>query len=179
MLSPYDLNKCMYQGGYSMSNYSKKVIKILKNPCLFMFIAGLILMLFPLSEYVKSTSTSKWNTIEGIITHSELIKEYKKTYHNDNAIRYKYFIEYKYEIDSITYESTYISFRKVEPKKITAMYPKGSNIIVFYNPQKLSESVLQHGTKKLILDKLFAMSLFLIVYSVICYLLLFHKKSRL
>lgn len=144
-----------------------------------MFTAGIILMLFPLSEYVKSTSTSKWNSVEGIITHSELIKEYRKTYHNDKTIRYKYFIEYRYEINSITYESTYISFRKVEPKTVTAMYPKNSNVIVFYNPQKLSESVLQHSTKVLILDKLFAMSLFLIVFSIICYILLFHKKSGL
>jgi hypothetical protein len=135
-------------------------------------------MLFPLSEYVKSTSTSKWNTAEGEITHSELIKEYKKTYHNDKTIRYKYLIEYSYKVNSITYESTYISFAMVEPKKITAMYPKDSNIIVFYNPRKISESVLLHGTKVLILDKLFAMSLFLIVFSIICYIL-FHKKSEI
>lgn len=144
-----------------------------------MFIAGLILILCPLSEYIKSASTSKWNSVEGIITHSELIKEYRKTYHNDKTIRYKYFIEYKYEINSITYESTYISFRKVEPKTVPAMYKKNSNVIVFYNPRKLSESVLQHDTKIMILDKLFAVSLFLMVYSIICYLLLFHKKSRL
>ena len=89
----YDLNKFMYQGGYSMYNYSKRVIRILKNPCIFMFIAGMIFMLFPLSEYVKSTSTNKWNTVEGMITRSGLIKEYIKTYHNDNTIKYRYFIE--------------------------------------------------------------------------------------
>lgn len=162
-----------------MDNYSKKVIKILKNPCILMFTAGIIFMLFPLSEYVKSTSTSKWNTVEGTITHSELIKEYRKTYHSDNTIRYKYFIEYSYKIDSTTYESTFISFKKVEPKKITEMYPKGNDVVVFYNPRNLSESVIQHGTKVLILDKLFAMSIFLIVYSIICYILLFHKKSKI
>ncbi len=127
---------------------------------------AIVFMCIPFTDFTKSLSTQRWNTVIGRITHSELIKNYKRTFRNDHTIEYEHFIEYEYSVDNKICESTFISFKELDPREVVAKYNENNVVTVFYNPKKPEEAVLLHGKKLLFKDTLFLTGFCLAVFQI-------------
>ena len=114
----------------------------------------------------------KWNKAVAKIVKIEVLELRVSAAYGVSAI-YQFLLEYKYEIDSTTYTSNRIAFDKdstmIYGNKSFAINIKNryqnKNIPIFYNPEKLQNSViiprLSKRTKKLYII-LMIMSLFML-----------------
>jgi hypothetical protein len=117
-----------------------------------LFIAGLIDILIILYYWLKSIESKKWETTNGKILTSDVSK--MRDTNEGDSILYKPEICYSYNVFSEKYISNririlfnYYSSSSLRSFKLTNKYPKDSNVVVFYNPNKPSEAVLEPGLK--------------------------------
>jgi hypothetical protein len=96
----------------------------------------------------KEKKTESWNKTEGIIIKSEL-GSLKMTGETEYESNFRANIEYSYEInkEKLTSDQAFFGDKlyksgKRKYKKLLAKFPLNSKVIVYYNPQDFSESVL-------------------------------------
>ena len=107
-------------------------------------LAGLFLMYLAVINSMTALETKKWPTTTGIITVSEIT----------GISKYTPRISYTYTIDSTVYSSDKIRLtsyttqgKKQWATKVTDKYPLNSKVTVYYNPNKVEESLLEPGIK--------------------------------
>ncbi len=97
---------------------------------------------------LKAKRTLYWSSTTGFVKSSEVtISQNSK-----GASRYRPEICYSYTVHGNEYVSNRIEsmdgfLSSVKAYKKTSQYPKGSQILIFYNPDKPADSVIEPGVK--------------------------------
>lgn len=95
----------------------------------------------------KGVASESWYKTEGTIISSDISIDY-----SEGDELYGAHVEYRYKVDDVDYTSDNISFgdynssSKKPAQKILAKYYVGKTVVVYYNPEKPSEALLEPGT---------------------------------
>jgi len=95
----------------------------------------------------NARASASWPTADGIITSSEVTHSTD----SDGGDSYSPEVTYTYTVDNVNMENdtikfgenSYSSSRKADG--IASNYPVGKNVIVYYDPEKPDQSVLEPG----------------------------------
>lgn len=110
-------------------------------------ICGIAFIIFGISFFKKSIASENWYQAEGIIVSSNV----RTNYEENHGKTYSADIEYQYNVGDVSYNSEevslgdYSSSNKNHFQKIVDKYYIGKVVIVYYNPEKPSEAVLEPG----------------------------------
>ena len=118
----------------------------------FIFVMGGVPLFLGLQEVVGAFSSSKWPSVNGAITHSEVkVTENRNTGSSSRQKNYSYQpdIRYKYEVSETSHVGDNVRFGQISNREIAgnivAKYKPGSKIKVYYNPNNHRDSVLEPG----------------------------------
>ena len=136
------------------------------------FCIGFVVILFGIYLAVKSNETKRWDETKGIILKSEIDKTSAPSGMDGTSQSYTALIEYKYKVDNQEYISKRIFYGDTigkplpfKSKSLIKLYSKDSEVIVYYNPLKPKESVLQKGLHLIVIE-LFILGSFFILLGV-------------
>ena len=124
-------------------------------PSIFMLI-GLGVLYFGIQEYFTAKESESWGYTNAIIVKSEVKKEVTREISTSSrvggeSITYKADIEYKYELDGISYRGNRVSYGETstgDPKdaqKIVDKYPKDKMVYLYVSPNDPKEVVIENG----------------------------------
>lgn len=143
---------------------------------LIFFILGFLLFLLNLRAALRASASKSWKKSKGVIMKSELMvisgsgDDTSRTF--KPGVEYEYFVGEKKYISKRVYFGSNItsSFKKKRSKRIVAVYPKGKEVDVFYNPMNEKLSVLEQGVKFEIISGL----VFGLIFIAFSYILIYH-----
>ncbi len=105
----------------------------------------------------KARASAGWPAAQGKIESSTVDVEKERERDSDGDIHYKtkYIpnIVYQYQVDGMDFMGDQISFGSTSSSspgwayKMRDQYPEGSEVAVYYDPEKPQEAVLQPGAK--------------------------------
>lgn len=134
------------------------------------FCVGFIVILFGIYLTVKSNETKKWHETTGVVLKSELEKTSTAAGYDGESQSFKAAIEYRYKVDNQEYTSKRVFYGDkiskplpFKSKSLIKLYSKNSEVIVYYNPLKPEESVLQKGLKFIVIELLILGSFFILL----------------
>lgn len=119
-----------------------------------LFVMGMVSYKYitkPLSE--EAEASTEWPTTSGIITDSEMTKEWKKDEQNLNKGDYMYsaHVSYNYSVGANEYEGTRIeaanssTSSKSSVEETLQEYAIGNTVTVYYNPESPDAAMLIPG----------------------------------
>lgn len=119
------------------------------------FALGLGLLLFSMRSKHKAGESAHWPAAPGTITVSE-VKESRSTDDDGNVSIYYYpRVEYTYFAGGQTHTGKQVSFggtqglaNAAQAEPLLQNYPVNKNVMVYYNPQKPQEAVLERTVSK-------------------------------
>ena len=119
------------------------------------FALGLGLLLYSVNSKKKAGESISWPAAPGTITVSE-VRQSRTTDDDGNiSIHYYPHIEYNYFAGGQTHTGKQVSFGGIRGLNSAAQadptlqkYPVNSNVMVYYNPQKPQEAVLEKAAGK-------------------------------
>jgi len=107
-------------------------------------LAGLFLTLFATNNAVNAYKTKSWPTTVGTVFSSEVVR----------SSRYVPKVVYTYDVDTNAYSSERIrlkdmaQYKKRDDAELVAnKYPVNAKVKVYYNPNNVSEAILEPGIK--------------------------------
>lgn len=107
---------------------------------------GLIFFITGIINIIRGFSSKNWPSVQGKVVSSD-IQIQRNTSRGPNytpAILFEYFINgTRYFSNKISFGGT--SSRLISIQKTLIKYPTGSNVLVYYNPQKPQIAVLEPG----------------------------------
>lgn len=115
---------------------------------------GVGLILFAVGAYQinHGMASTKWPTVQGVITVAELGKQLDRDIDNNRtSTTYSADISYDYLVDDQPYVNGSVHFgamKSSDPSVARAMlqrYPVGKSVTVFYNPARPQQAVLEPG----------------------------------
>lgn len=114
---------------------------------LVVLLISLSLILISVRAIVKSKQAEKWSATEGEVIKSEMTSNID----SGSEVSYNALIIYKYSVNGIEYYSSRIHFgsvfyspaRKRKNSSLLRKYRKSGKVKVYYNPEKMKESVLE------------------------------------
>jgi len=95
---------------------------------------------------IKAKESEEWEGVDGVITSSE-ISEHR----GEDSTTYGADVTYTYRIKGKEYEGDNVTVSEMSTsnygraQKIVARYPKGDNVVVYYDSSDPSDSVLERG----------------------------------
>jgi hypothetical protein len=98
-----------------------------------------------------SKASGSWPSVEGTVVTSEVEQSRDTTSKSRNKYKYSPNIVFEYEVGDYVYSSDRVEFVTTTSKspndirEITARYPVGSGVAVFYDPADPGNSVLTPG----------------------------------
>ena len=101
----------------------------------------------------REFAPAKWLKVTGTIVASKV--EEKASQLTEGVPVHVPAIEYEYAINSQTFKSSrrrlhnYISGERADADAVLSRYPAGASVIVFVNPRKPEQSVLEYGVSPL------------------------------
>lgn len=122
---------------------------------MFLFIAtpfilfALYMLWIGVSARSRSLRSRRWPTVLGKVVVSQVKSEIKSAAQG-SQISYVPVIRYEYHVEGRSYASSRLNFSVVQgisedwARGIADRYPVGKEVVVYYDPQKPSESVLEH-----------------------------------
>lgn len=119
------------------------------NPLILLLLIGVIVTIIGVFTLKNSLEAKKWPTTKGKITSSSVSEERKyDSSSKRHKTEYRANIRYSYNVNGRSYYNDRIFFGAVNlsrstAEKYTRKYPKGINVIVYYNPEKPEKSVLE------------------------------------
>ncbi len=129
----------------------------------------------PIAE--EAAASKEWPSVEGVITHSELIKSRD----SDGNDMYSASVHYDYSVDNNNYSDSGIRVSdsrtsvKSNVKKTLKKYAVGTTVTVYYDPEFPNTAVLEPGT-----GFLFGMLLKLpLLFCIVSVLMIFGQFKRL
>lgn len=138
-------------------------------------LVGFILLIASIWAIIKSISSKKWPTTDGVITAS-MIHENERTGSSmsSSSTHYRPDIEFTYSVSGKSYKSTKLYFGVklitiggyFKSKKLAKKYPVDKQVKVHYNPAKDKEAVLEPGFHNELLMGMF-FSILLMVFPVL------------
>jgi len=134
------------------------------------FCVGFIVILFGIYLAVKSSDTKKWHETTGVVLKSELEKTSTAAGYDGESQSFKASIEYRYKVDNQEYTSKRVFYGDkiskplpFKSKSLIKLYSKDAEVIVYYNPLKPKESVLQKGLKFIVIELFILGSFFILL----------------
>lgn len=111
------------------------------------FIVGLPLLLVGIFSEKRAKTAQAWPSIQGVVLSSKV----EQNYDNETGSATTSFepvVEYQYELmgqsltgKRISYGANSFNYKKAA--EIVALYPAGSKVKVYYNPEKVSDCTLE------------------------------------
>ncbi len=111
-------------------------------------ITGLVFIVNAILGVLKSKNARNWITADGEITKSEITSSTDAENHTET---FNATIEYRYSISGKEYQSSRVYYgsgismtgKKAKSLLLTRKYPLLKKVVVYYNPDKENESVLE------------------------------------
>jgi len=119
---------------------------------------GILLILLHQRNKKKASESLSWPVTTGTVIESK-VRVGENVFSSDDALDesqpvYSADISYAYQVNGVEYTSDRISFagkssysKAEKAEVISAKYPEGSRVSVFYNPEKHQEAVLEQTAK--------------------------------
>lgn len=134
------------------------------------FCIGFIVILLGVYLAIKSHNTKKWHKTTGVILKSEIEKSSTMAGYDGESQSFKASIEYKYKVDNQEYTSKRVFYGDkisqpfpFKSKSLIKPYSKNAEVIVYYNPLKPKEAVLQKGIKSIVIELFIMGSIFMLL----------------
>ena len=118
---------------------------------------GIVLILIYQRNKKKAVASMAWPETRGTIVSSRVVEGESSFSSDDDGgsqPMYSAEVTYTYQVDGVLYTFDRVSFAGKSsysnPKKAeeqTAKFPEGSQVAVFYNPEKSDEAVLERSAK--------------------------------
>jgi hypothetical protein len=126
--------------------------------CLAVIFAGGMLVGQALEQYNRAQSMAAWPTTLGRVVQVGI-----EPVPDDGQLRWRPTVRYMYDVKGQTVMSTGISlaaardsYSEADAKAAVAPYPPNTTVVVFYNPERISEAVLDHSLPRFVWLSLFA-----------------------
>jgi hypothetical protein len=112
-----------------------------------LILVGAIWLLWSLYSLRKGGKSENWNRTTGIITKSVITDlSIRKGHGTCPIIHYEYSLDGRtYKSDRITWGNVHSSCTRSASAKVTDKYKEGKEVKIYYNPDNISESVLEPG----------------------------------
>jgi len=125
--------------------------------------------------YNKEKQVFSWNETNGIIIHSEVIKDY-----SFDPPDYYSIVKYEYIIQNKKFYSEKIAINNPtgSPEEIVEKYPKGKKVKVYVNPKNSNESVLEKCVKTTDFIISLSLGIFLLVGGTIISIGTLYKEKK-
>lgn len=110
-------------------------------------IVGLAVTIFGVLEVLKAQASASWPGAPGIIVASEMSEHYD----SDSGTTYSADIAYTFQVAATSYRGDQIKIGEVstsdadDARHWLNKYPVGAEVLVYYDPAKPGESVLEPG----------------------------------
>lgn len=115
---------------------------------------GLFLVVNYFRHRSKHQASESWTTVEGKISKSWIREDYSTDSDGDHTTHYYPEVEYVYSFMGQDYHGSNIVFGPKQgggrsgAEKVTAKYPAGSPVTVYYDPNNPGDSVLERKLSK-------------------------------
>jgi hypothetical protein len=126
------------------------------NHIIVLVLAGLGVVLFAvyIRNLARVRASGSWPAVQGTVTESWI--EEDATTEEDGTIsrRYAPKVSYRYTVMGMEYQGDRIAFgpgtsgSRSSAEKVLARYPKGGAALVYYNPEKPTDAVLERSLSK-------------------------------
>jgi len=110
---------------------------------------GLFLLVMAFLQYSKAKkAATEWQSVQGVVQDSELSIRHTRSSRGTSTAQYSPKVTYQYQVngqsisnDSIAFGNSNMPRKKAEEK--LAEYPKGAMVMVHYDPNDPTKSVLE------------------------------------
>jgi hypothetical protein len=115
--------------------------------CLTVIFIGAMLIAQALEQQSRAQTTAAWPTTLGRVTKVGI-----EPIPDNGELRWRPVVQYMYDVNGQTVMSNGISpvtgrdsFSEADAKRIIELYPPNTTVVVFYNPDHVTEAVLDHS----------------------------------
>jgi len=126
--------------------------------CVALVFVGVMLIGQALDQYGRGKTMAAWPTALGRILSSGI-----EPVASDGELRWRPVVRYMYEVRGQTVISTGLSlassrddYSEAHAREMALPYPPNTTVVVFYNPEHISEGVLDHSLPRFAWLSLFA-----------------------
>jgi hypothetical protein len=126
--------------------------------CVAVLFVGILLIGQMLDQYGRTKTMAAWPTALGRILSSGI-----EPVASDGELRWRPVVRYMYEVSGQTVISTGLSlassrddYGEAQARELALPYPANTTVVVFYNPERISEAVLDHSLPRYAWLSLFA-----------------------
>jgi hypothetical protein len=126
--------------------------------CVAVVVVGAMLIAQALDQYSRAQTMASWPTTLGRVLSSDIAPVAA-----DGELRWRPAVRYLYEVRGQGIISTGLSmaasrdtYREAEARELTTPYPPHTTVLVFYNPEHVSEAVLDLSLPRFVWLSLFA-----------------------
>ena len=120
--------------------------------CVAVVVVGAMLIAQALEQYGRAQTMASWPTALGRVLTSDI-----EPVAEDGELRWRPAVRYLYEVRGQGIISTGLSmaasrdtYREAEARALTSPYPPHTTVVVFYNPEHVSEAVLDHSLPRFV-----------------------------
>jgi hypothetical protein len=89
----------------------------------------------------EAAATTKWPSVPGVITEMTITE----SHNGDGTTTKNAVVKYSYSVNEKPYQGDRVKVEASTELSDAARYPKGTQVTVFYNPEKAEDSVLEQG----------------------------------
>jgi hypothetical protein len=115
--------------------------------CLTVIFIGAMLIAQALEQHSRAQTMASWPTTLGRVVQAGI-----EPVPDDGELRWRPIVRYMYDVNGQTVMSSGISlaagrdsFSEADAKRIVDPYPPNTTVVVFYNPEHVTEAVLDHS----------------------------------
>jgi hypothetical protein len=136
-------------------------------------VVGLLALNKALQEQRKTKSAGGWASITGTLHESRVEELFENP--GDGPRTFRPVIRYTYQVGGVDYEGSHLMVgddplgSKAAMEKILARYPQGRQVLVYYNPLKPEESVLEKQSKSSTKALILGIAFLLVGICIACY----------
>ncbi|HEY7758644.1 MAG TPA: DUF3592 domain-containing protein [Burkholderiales bacterium] len=126
--------------------------------CVAVVFVGIMLIVQMLDQYSRAKTMAAWPTALGRIMSSGI-----EPVASDGELRWRPAVRYMYEVRGQSVISTGLSlatarddYSEAQARQMALPYPPNTMVVVFYNPEHISDAVLDHSLPRFAWLSLFA-----------------------
>ena len=115
---------------------------------------GLLMFMIYFRNLARVRASAGWPAVQGTVTESWIEEDTSTDSDGTVTSRYAPKVSYRYAVMGMEYQGNRIDFgpgksgNRTNAEKVLARYPKGGAALVYYNPEKPTEAVLERSLSK-------------------------------
>lgn len=125
--------------------------------CLAVIFVGAMLIVQALDQYNRAQTMAAWPTTLGRVIQVGI-----EPVPDDGELRWRPTVRYTYDVRGQTVISNGVSlaasrdsYSEAQARSVVAPYPPNTTVVVFYNPDRITEAVLDHSLPRFVWLSLF------------------------